>query len=53
MVDASNAFNSINREELLHNTKVLCPALVMFINNCYLIPSDLFVYGGKCLKTLE
>ena len=35
MIDASNAFNSINREACLHNTKVLCPTLVKFINNCY------------------
>ena len=24
MVDASNAFNTINREAFLHNTKILC-----------------------------
>ena len=53
MVDASNAFNSINREAFLHNTKVLCPALATFINNCYSIPSDLFVQGGKPLKSFE
>ena len=47
MVDGSNAFNSINREAFLHNTKVLCPALATFINNCYSIPSDLFLQGGK------
>ena len=53
MADAPNAFNSINREVFLHNTKVLCPALATFINNCYSIRSDLFVQGGKRLKSLE
>ena len=53
MVDALNAFNSIKREAFLHNTKVLCPALATFIDNCYSIPSDLFVQGGKRLKSLE
>ena len=53
MVDASNAFNSINREAFLHNTKVVCLALATFINNCYSIPSDLFVQGGKHSKSLE
>ena len=53
MVDASNAFNSINREAFLHKTKVLCPALTMFINTCHSIPSDLFAQGGKRLKSLE
>ena len=53
MVDASNAFNLINIEALLHNTKVLCLALAMFINNCYSVTSDLFVQGGKRLKSLK
>ena len=53
MADASNAFNSINREAFLHNTKVLCSALATFINNCYSIPVDIFVQGGKLLKSLE
>ena len=26
LVDASNAFNSVNRQALLHNVKVLCPS---------------------------
>ena len=53
MVDALNTFNSTNREAFLHNTTILCPALATFINNCYSIPSDLFVQGGKRLKSLE
>ena len=50
-----NAFNSINREAFLHNTKALCAALATFgfINNCYSIPSALFVQRGKRLKSLE
>ena len=52
MVDASNAFNSIKREAFLHNTEVLCPDLATFISNFYSIPSDLFVQGGKRLKSL-
>ena len=53
MVDASNAFNSINREAFLHNAKVLRPALATFINNCYSITSDLLVQGDKRLKLLD
>ena len=53
MVDASHAFNSINAEASFHNTEVLCPALATFINNCCSIPSDLFVQGGKRLKSLD
>ena len=53
MVDASNAFNSINGEVFLYSTKVLCPTLATFIKNFCAIPSDLFVQGGKRLKLLE
>ena len=53
MVNTSNTFNSIDKEAFLHNTKLLCPALVTFIRNCYSVPSDPFVQGGKCLKLLE
>ena len=53
MVDASNAFNSINREAFLLNTNVLCPTLAMFINNCYSIPRDPFAQRGKRLKSSE
>ena len=53
MVNAWNAFNSINREAFLYNTKVLCPASATFINKCYSAPNDLFVQGDKHLKSLE
>ena len=29
LVDASNAFNSINRQAALHNISILCPALYL------------------------
>ena len=53
MIHTSNAFNSINREAFLHSTKVLSPALATFISNCYSVPSDVFVQGGKRLKSFE
>ena len=43
MIDASNAFNTTIRKAFLHNTKVLCPALALFINNCC---SKLFMLLG-------
>ena len=46
-IDASNAFNSINRTLLLHNVKILCPEIAPYINNCYMKPSRLFITGGK------
>ena len=53
LVDASNAFNSLNREVFLHNISYICPAISAFIKNCYNSPSRLFIIGGKELKSNE
>ena len=53
MVDASNAFNAINREEFLHNTKILCPSVSTYVNNCYSSPTDLYIQGGRSIKSEE
>ena len=47
IVDAENAFNSINRNALLHNIEYLCPIIATFLNNCYEISARLFIIGGK------
>ena len=44
LVDAPNAFNSINRK--VHNISILCPAISTFATNCYTTPARLFVIGG-------
>mgnify|MGYP001800026604 CR=1 FL=1 len=53
LVDASNAFNSINRNVFLHNIKIICPPLAIFVHNCYALPSRLFVIGGIEIKSSE
>ena len=53
MVNASNPFNTINREAFLHNTKILCPSISTYINNCYLSPTDLYIQGVRCIKSEE
>ena len=35
LVDANNAFNSINRKAMLHNISITCPPITTFIANCY------------------
>ena len=35
LVDATNAFNSLNRKVLLHNIRYICPAMSTYIRNCY------------------
>ena len=51
MVDASNAFNAINREAFLHNTKILCPSISTYINNYYSSPRDLYIQGEQSIKS--
>ena len=38
-VDATNAFNSINRSVILHNISIMSPEISNFVLNCYLSPS--------------
>ena len=52
-VDASNAFNSINRQILLHNAKIICPQFATYIYNSYCVPARLFIVGGKEIKSSE
>ena len=53
LVDASNAFNSLNRETLLHNIRYLCPTLATYVRNCYRTPARLFVTGGVEIASSE
>ena len=45
LVDASNAFNSLNRIVALHNIQFECPAISTFLINTYREPSELFIDG--------
>eukprot|EP00794_Sanderia_malayensis_P005044 gene5044-biopygen4106 len=53
LVDATNAFNALNRKVLLHNIQYLCPPISTYVRNCYLIPSRLFVLGGFEISSCE
>ena len=43
LVDASNAFNSLNREVALRNIQHLCPSISNILINTYRVPTELFV----------
>ena len=43
LVDASNAFNQMNRRSALHNVSILCPILFQFLLNVYRMPSALHI----------
>ena len=48
LVDASNAFNSVNYQAALQNISTLCPALSMVLHNTYGAATCLFATGqGK------
>ena len=46
LVDATNAFNSLNREVASRNVKILCPYIAKYLENTYSQPSRLYVAGG-------
>ena len=53
LLDATNAFNRVNRKVLIHNAKVICPAISTYVNNCYRLPSRLFVIDGTKVTSEE
>ncbi|PFX27820.1 hypothetical protein AWC38_SpisGene7494 [Stylophora pistillata] len=53
LIDASNAFNALNRAAALHNIKVLCPPITTYAINTYRQPIRLFIAGGGELKSAE
>ena len=53
LVNASNAFNSLNRVAAMHNVRVICPIITIYAINTYRAPARLFIIGGKELKSLE
>ena len=52
-IDASDAFNSINRTLLLHNIEIIFPEIANYFFNCYCKPSRFFVTGGKEIESQE
>ena len=47
LVDAENAFNSINRESMLHNIRIKCPPFHQYLKNTYGVASNLYINGGE------
>ena len=45
LVDASNAFNNLNRKATLHNIHTLCPPLAVILTNTYRDNAQLFIDG--------
>ena len=48
LVDASNTFNSVNRNEFLHNVEIICPPITLYLKKCYSLSTQLRnISGGK------
>ena len=45
LVEASNAFNSLNCDAALHNIRFLCPSISTILINTYRVPTELFMDG--------
>ena len=50
LVDATNAFNCLNRKTALHNILRTCPSIATIALNCYRQPTNLFVDGDVILS---
>jgi hypothetical protein len=53
LVDASNAFNSLNRNAALHNISITCPSIAQILINTYRAPVRLFVTGSGEISSTE
>lgn len=53
LIDASNAFNCLNRSVALHNIQIICPMISTYLINTYRAPANLFVAGGKTILSME
>ena len=53
LIDATNAFNRLNRTAALHNIQIICPLISTYVVNTYRHPSRLFIAGGKTILSME
>ena len=53
LIDAENAFNSINRKIMFHNLKFICLIIATYIIHCYATQSRLFIAGGGEILSSE
>ena len=53
LVDATNAFNTINRQAALHNISILCPPLAPILINTYRAPVRMVITGSGEIESTE
>ena len=50
LVDATNAFNSLNRQTALQNIRRQCPSIATILVNTYRAPTELFMDNDVILS---
>ena len=53
LVHASNAFDSVNRYIFLHNLAITCPAIAVYVKNCYSLHLRQFIIGWDKLDPMK
>ena len=53
LIDATNAFNQMNRAVAMHNISITCKEVASYIINTYRSPSRLFISGGGEILSQE
>ena len=53
LIDASNAFNQMNRSAALHNIQIMCKEMALYVINTYRSPSRLFICGEGGILSQE
>ena len=53
LIDASNAFNALNRQAALHNIRIQCPIIATYAINTYRLSARLFITGGQEILSAE
>ena len=53
LVDANNAFNSLNRKAALHNISITCPPLANILINTYRSPVRMYITGDGEISSTE
>ena len=53
LVNASNAFNSVNKNAFLHNAEIISPLIAQQVKYFYSLSSHLFITGGGEIQLKE
>lgn len=53
LVEANNAFNSLNRRAALHNIRLICSQFSFILTNMYRIPVSVIVHGSSNIISLK